>query len=170
MNSIPIGVYDRMSTDDQVLEKSNKMLRDHALRNGFKFRSYKDPDTSSKIPIFERKAGKQLIKDLESGKICGILVTRWDRITRVLRHGIDFLDFWNVHQFKFLSIYDGEFLGTPDNTFTFQLKCLLAEKELNDLDWRREIGITHAKKDPTKYTGRPKGSLNKSNPNYKKNK
>lgn len=152
-----IAIYDRVSTDDQVIEKSDKMLKDFAKRNGYNIRTYKDPNTSSKIPIFDRKAGKQLIKDLENNKVCGVIVTKWDRITRILKDGIFFIEFWDRHKFKLLSIYDGEFVGTPDNVFTFKLKCLLAEKELLDLDWRRKIGIAHAKKDLTKYKGGKKG-------------
>ena len=153
---LPIGLYDRMSTDEQSLDKSVNMLRDMAKRYNLKYRTYNDEDVSGKIKINKRPGGSQLIKDLENNKICGIIVTRWDRITRNLKHGIDFLEFWDKHEFKFLSIFDGEFTGTPDNKFTFKLKCLLAEKELDDLEWRRNIGIAQAKKEG-KYKGGKKG-------------
>ena len=155
------GIYARVSTDDQNVEQQIQLLKDYAKRNKILIRTYNDFDVSGiTIPINERPAGKLLLKDLENGKIKGIIVSKWDRITRTLRHGIDFLDYWDIHKFKWLSIYDGEFLGTPDHIFTFKLKCLLSEHEINQLKWRSQIGIERAKLEG-KYKGRKKGAKGK---------
>lgn len=154
------GIYARVSTDDQNIDQQIKLLKDYARRNGFLIRTYNDYDVSGNLSIGNRPAGKKLLHDLETNKIQGIIVSKWDRITRNLRHGIDWLDYWDLHKFKWLSLYDGEFLGTPDHIFTFKLKCLLSEHELNQLRWRSAIGIERAKSEG-KYKGRQKGSKNK---------
>lgn len=155
------GVYARVSTHTQNINQQVDLLKQYAKRNNLNIRTYKDFDVSSKIPIHQRPTGKKLIKDIEKGYIKGLIVQKYDRVTRNLKHALDFLDFWKLNQFKFISLYDGEFIGTPDNIFSFKLKCLLSEYELDQLHYRRKIGIERAKKDPTKYKGRPKGSKNK---------
>ena len=154
------GLYARVSTDDQNVEQQITYLKQYAKRLNLKIRTYNDSDISGRIPIHERPEGKKLLKDIETGKIQGLLVSKWDRITRDLKHSIEFLEFWEKHKFKWLSVYDGEFLGTPDNYFNFKLKCLLSEYELQQLRWRSRIGIERAKAEG-KYKGRKKGSKNK---------
>ena len=156
-----IGNYSRVSTDDQNIKQQNDLLIQQCRNNNQKYRSYTDFDVSGKVPIFDRESGKKLVQDLIKGNVQGIRVTKWDRITRNLQHGLDWLKFWEEHKFKWYSIYEGEFLGTPDQKFSFKLKCLLAEFELDQLEWRRNIGIERAKAEG-KYKGRVKGSKNKN--------
>jgi len=155
------GLYARVSTDDQNIEQQIKLLKDYSKRNNLNIRTYNDFDVSAiSLPFKERPAGKQLLKDLERGKLQGILVSKWDRIERMLQYSLDWLNYWDVHKFKWLSLYDGEFLGTPDHIFTFKLKALLSEHEINQLKWRSQIGIERAKLEG-KYKGRKKGSKGK---------
>jgi len=161
MKDIIYGLYVRVSTDEQNIEQQIQFIKEYTKRNNLKIRTYNDFDVSGKIPITERPAGKNLIRDMKNGIIQGLIVAKWDRITRVLKHSLEFLEFWEKYKFSWISIYDGTFTGTPDNIFTFKLKCLLSEYELQQLEWRRNIGIARAKKEPGKYLGRKKGSKNK---------
>ena len=152
------AIYSRVSTDEQNIDQQNKMLKDFAKSRNLKIRSYSDFGVSGKIS--DRPEWNRLIKDIEKNKIQGLIVTKWDRITRDLEYALEFLKFWKKYQFKLLSTFEGEYIGTPDNTFSFKLKCLLSEYELEQLAWRRQIGIERAKLEG-KYKGRVKGSRNK---------
>lgn len=156
----PYGIYARVSTDDQNIEQSIVMLKNYAKALGLNIRTYNDFDISGTIPIFERPEGSKLINDLASGKLQGMIVPKWDRITRVLKHGIEFLEFWNIHKFKLRSIYEGEYDGSPNKEFIFKQLCLISEYELKQLKWRSQIGIERAKQEG-KYKGRLTGSKNK---------
>ncbi len=154
------GIYARVSTDDQNIDQQIKLLKDYAKNQNINIRTYNDFDISSKIPIDKRPQGNKLIKDLASGKLNGMIVPKWDRITRVLRDGIDFIEFWNKYRFRLLSVYEGEYDGSPNKEFIFKQLCLISEYELKQLRWRSQIGIERAKLEG-KYKGREKGSKNK---------
>ena len=68
------ALYERLSRDDGILEESNsilnqkKMLEDYAKQNSFgNIRHYTDDGWSG--GNFERPAWKQLISDIEAGRI-----------------------------------------------------------------------------------------------------
>jgi len=152
------GIYARVSTEDQNVEQQVKILKDYAKKNNLYIRTYQDFGVSGKVS--DRPGWNCLLKDIGKGKIKGLIVSKYDRITRELKYAIKFLEFWDKHKFKLLSIYDGEFMGTPDHIFSFKLKCLLSEYELQQLRWRSRIGIDRAMQQG-KYKGRKKGSKNK---------
>ena len=154
------AIYTRVSTDDQNDAQQISYIKQYAKRYGYKVRTYNDFNVSGKIPIKERPDGKRLINDIKKGKIQGLIVSKWDRITREPRHGYDFIDLWEEYKFHWLSIYEGEYDGSPDREFHFHLNCLLSKRELKQSAWRRDIGIARAKKEG-KYKGRKKGSKNK---------
>lgn len=151
------GVYVRVSSDDQNINQQLNILKDYCIKNNIQYRSYRDFGISGEIS--DRPAWQKLIKDLSTNKMQGILVIKWDRITRNLKYAIEFLEFYDKQDFKLLSVYDGVFDGSPDNKFNFKLQCLLSERELDILRWRSKIGIERAKLEG-KYKGRPKGSKN----------
>jgi len=152
-----IGIYVRVSTEEQNVKQQLTYLKEYCLSKRWNYRSYIDNGVSGEIS--DRPSWLQLLKDVDSGKVDTILVSKYDRITRDLEYAIEWLKWVESSSVKLISLYDGEFLGSPDDIFTFKLKCLLSEYELNQLRWRSRIGIERAKKEG-KYKGRPKGSKN----------
>lgn len=153
-----IGLYARVSTDGQNVRQQLDLLKEYCVRNGLKYRSYVDEGVSGELS--ERFAWSKLLNDCDKGLIKTILVTKYDRVTRSLDYALKFLDWLFKGSVRLVSLYDGEFLGTPDNIFTFKLKCLLSEYELDQLRWRSKIGIERAKREG-KYKGRKKGAKNR---------
>lgn len=153
-----IGLYARVSTDDQNVKQQVSYLRDYCLKNNHTYRSYIDDGVSGELS--DRPAWQKLLKDCENNKINTILVVKFDRITRDLKYAIEFLGWLSQHSVKLVSIFDGgEFVSSPDQVFSFKLKCLMSEHELAVLRWRSRMGIERAKKEG-KYKGRKKGSKN----------
>jgi DNA invertase Pin-like site-specific DNA recombinase len=149
-----LGIYARVSTDEQNIEQQTTLLRTHCKKQGYQYRTYKDEARTGRH--INRPEWLDLLKDLNKEEIQGILVTKWDRITRNLKDAIELLELQEQQGFKLISLYDGEYNGSPDHKFTFKLKCLLSEYELDQLNWRRQIGIERAKREG-KYLGGKKG-------------
>jgi len=152
------ALYARVSTDDQNIEQQVKVLKDYAKAKGFNVRTYQDYAISGRIS--ERPQWQKLLRDIEKGEFEGVIVTKYDRITRDLKYSIEFLEWFQPKEIRLISIYDGEFNNTPDAVFTFKLKCLLSEHELQQTKWRSKIGIARAKAEG-KYKGRKKGAKNR---------
>lgn len=154
-----VGLYARVSTDEQNVEQQKDVLIKYARGRGWEYRSYVDYAVSGTVR--DRPAWKLLLRDCELKKFDGILVLKIDRITRSLPYAVEFYQwFMQQEKLEFYSVYDGVDLRTADGYFNFMIKCLLAEYELKQLDIRRSIGIERAKKEG-KYKGRVKGSKNK---------
>lgn len=154
-----VAIYCRVSTDEQNIKQQKDYIIEWCNKNNHTYRSYMDENQSGKIS--DRPEWNQLQKDVDKGEFQGIVVSKWDRITRDLLYGCQFLDWMKPKYeqgFKLYSVFDGDFDYTPDKVFQFKLKCLLAEYELSQNAWRRDIGIARAKKEGKyKYgNGRPK--------------
>ena len=147
-----MAIYARVSTDDQNIDQQKDLLVEHCKKMGWKYRTYMDYAISGKIS--DRKAWNNFMRD--SGNFNGLLVSKWDRITRDLKYALEFLDWLKDSNITLYSIYDGSFDFSPDKVFQFKLKCLLSEYELQQLKWRSRIGIERAKKEG-KYKGGLKG-------------
>ena len=159
-----LGLYARVSTDEQNVQQQKDLLKEYCNKNNLAYRSYIDFAMSGEIN--ERKAWTKLINDIDKGFIKGIIVVRYDRITRNLAYAIQFLDWLQKANITLYSLYDGEFMFKPNDVFMFKMKVLLSEYELEQTRYRSKIGIDRAKKEG-KFKGRLPGSKNKDNPNYK---
>ena len=153
-----IGLYCRVSTDEQNIVQQRELLVKHCNEKKWQFRTYGDSGTSGSIS--DRPQWNQLLKDCEKGSIDTIMVVKVDRITRELKYAIWFYDWLQEHPVKLISLYDSIDLDTPDGYFNFMFQCLLSERELLILRWRSKIGIERAKKEG-KYKGRKLGAKNK---------
>jgi site-specific DNA recombinase len=154
-----LGLYARVSTDEQNIKQQVAVLKDYAARNEHEYRIYSDFGVSRSQE--SRPSWDKLIKDCEEKRINGILVLKLDRITGSLNYGVRFWEWLKTNDIKLYTIYEGVFdYNSGDNYFVFMLKILLSEKELMDLRYRSRIGIERAKKEG-KYKGRVKGSKNK---------
>jgi len=157
-----LAIYARVSTDDQNIGQQQAMLIEYCQKNGHTYRSYLDDGVSGEIE--DRPAWQKLMRNAKAFE--GILVVKWDRITRSLKYAITFLDWLEAQDLKLLSLYDGEFDFSPDKVFQFKLKCLLSEYELQQLRWRSRIGIERAKREG-KYKGGKKGRTWKNETNLR---
>ena len=156
-----IGLYCRVSTDEQNIAQQRQLLVKHCCEKGLQYRTYADMGVSGSIS--DRPQWNQLIKDCEAGKIDTIMVVKVDRITRELKYAVQFHEWITTRKIELVSLYDSIKLEEPDGYFTFMLLCLLSERELIINRWRSRIGIERAKKEG-KYKGRKPGAKNRGSP------
>lgn len=153
-----IGLYCRVSTDEQNIIQQKELLVKHCKEKGWQFRTYGDSGVSGSIS--DRPQWNNLIRDCEKGSIDTIMVVKVDRITRELKYAVWFYEWIQRHPVKLISLYDSIDLDKPDGYFLFMLLCLLSERELLVNRWRSRLGIELAKKEG-KYKGRKPGAKNK---------
>ena len=162
-----IGIYCRVSTDDQNIDQQKKLLVKYCKDNKLKYRAYGDDGVSGYIS--DRREWKRLVKDCQNGVIDTILVVKVDRITRVLEYAVWFYKWLMKYDIVLISLYDSIDLDTPDGYFNFMLQCLLSERELLILKWRSRIGIKRAMAEG-KYKGRKLGAKDKKQRERRKKK
>lgn len=156
-----VGLYARVSTDEQNVEQQKDVLIKYCRDKGWDYRSYVDYAVSGSVS--DRPAWKRLLRDCELGKFDGIVALNIDRLTRTLSYAVEFYDWFIPQKGKKLQlylVYEGIDLRTYDGWFNFMIKSVLAEYELKKLDQRRRIGIERAKKEG-KYKGGKKGRKKK---------
>lgn len=161
------GIYVRVSKDKQSVEQQLTVCKDLCNRRGWGYRSFRDEGVSGSIS--DRHGWLNLKNGCMEGKIDTIIVQRLDRITRSLKYAVAFWDWMGEHNIKVITAYEGEFVhGNPDNYFVFMLKCLLAEKERQDIIYRTNLGLDRARREGKKLGG---GKLGRSwkKKNEKKN-
>jgi DNA invertase Pin-like site-specific DNA recombinase len=146
-----IGVYARVSTDEQNVDQQLAVLKEYCKKNNLQYRSFSDFAISREQD--ERVGWNKIIKGVEEKEFDSILVQRLDRITGNLKYGVWFWDWMEQHKVKVFTLYEGIYSwDSGDNYFTFMLKILLSQKEMKDLRYRSRIGIERAKKEG-KYKG-----------------
>lgn len=94
---IKVGIYIRVSTEDQVreghsLDEQEVRLKNFCLAKGYEFyKIYKDAGISAKNT--NRPKFQEMMKDMNDKKITLILAYKLDRITRSVR---DLENLWTV--------------------------------------------------------------------------
>ena len=126
-----IAGYARVSTvmqaeRDSIINQQENLKRYAELR-GRPSKLYIDPGVSAKDK--DRPAFQELIKDIESGLVSTVVVTKLDRITRSLKDMMWLLDFFNEHCVEFVSITQNFDTSTPVGRFGLSLLGSVAQLE-----------------------------------------
>jgi len=133
------ALYARVSTDDQTTEQQRTALKEYCRRRGWKYRTFTDEGVSGAIS--DRPGWQKLLKGIEQGKFDVLVVLKTDRITRSGQYAYEFLEFYDKHDFKVVSLTDSVDLSSADGRFTFKLLCLLSERELDLIRERTRLAM-----------------------------
>lgn len=142
---ISTGIYVRVSTEEQAREgysirAQQEKLRTYADIKGWTvFRVYTDEGISGK-DIGGRPAIKELIADVESGKINNVLVYKIDRLTRSTKNLIELIDLFNLHNCAFNSLNESIDTGSATGRMFLKIVGIFAEFERENLAERIRMG------------------------------
>jgi len=140
------GVYIRVSTDEQSregysLRAQEEKLRSYAqLKDWHIYSVYADEGISGK-DIESRPAIKQLIADVESGKITNVLVYKIDRLTRSTKNLIELVELFNNHQCAFNSLIESIDTASATGRMFLKIVGIFAEFERENLAERLRLGF-----------------------------
>ncbi len=157
MSHTKIAIYARVSTKEQDCEMQLSDLRRMARARGFDIVSeFIDPGYSGakdRRPELDR-----LMAEARRGKFKGVMVWRFDRFARSLKHLVTALEEFRAMGVDFISHQEAIDTSTPAGKMLFQVIGTMAEFERELIRERVTAGLRRAKEKGTKL-GRPRVEL-----------
>lgn len=143
IKELKVGLYARVSTDDQDAKKQVLALREYCERNGFIiYKEYVDviSGTSTSRPQFNL-----LLEDMRKYRFQAIIVTKLDRLGRSLNHLLSLFDEFKRKSVHFIAITQNVDTTSATGTLLFQIMGAFAEFERNIISERTKEGLVKAK-------------------------
>ncbi|MDR2571748.1 MAG: recombinase family protein [Oscillospiraceae bacterium] len=140
------GIYVRVSTEEQAQEgfsiraQQQKLVDYTRIKDWTVYKVYSDEGISGKN-ITDRPAVKELIEDIESGKIENVLVFKIDRLTRSTKDLINLLELFNEHDCCFNSLMESIDTQTPSGRMFLKIIGIFAEFERENIIERSRLGF-----------------------------
>ena len=153
-----VGLYLRVSTEDQTTENQGLVLREICETNGWEiFDTYVDHGVSGSKGRDKRPEFNRLIKDMTRRKFQKVMVWDVSRLGRSLTHLVEFLN--EVHSVG-CDLYihqSGLDTQTPSGRMMFQMIGIFSEFERSMISQRVKTGLQRVRKSGKKL-GRPSTS------------
>lgn len=159
------ALYARVSTrDKQNPEMQLNELRSYAERRGWDLAGeYLD------LGISGAQAGRpemdRLLADCRRRAVDAVVVFRFDRFARSVRHLVDALEEFRALGIEFVSLHENVDTTTPIGRFSFHIFAALAEFERELIRERVRSGLANARAQGTrsgKPIGRPRAAVDAS--------
>jgi DNA invertase Pin-like site-specific DNA recombinase len=156
MKQLKIGLYARVSTNEQNIETQLVALKDYCQRNDYQItEEYLDNGISGSTD--NRPAFNKLIEDVRARKINCVVVYKLDRIGRSLQHLLNLFEEFKNKGVEFVSITQNINTNTPEGKMFLRMLMVLAEYERELIVCRINSGLDRARAEG-KTLGRPNGS------------
>lgn len=158
----PVGVYLRVSSDDQTHDSQRSEVDAWLAREGIdpaKVEWYADTESGRKAsrPDYDR-----LERDIAAGLRRTIVVWKLDRMARDMFEGLDTLHRWLKSKLRVVSVTQNFDLSGTTGKIVAAVLFGVAELDWSDRRERQAAGIKRVKADPKlraeKYAGRVKGT------------
>ena len=147
-----VAIYVRVSTSDQSTTTQEGQLREFADARGWQIsKIYSDIISGAKD---SRPGLNQLMEDCRKRKVDLVLVWKFDRFARSLRHLVTALDEFKRLGIHFTSATEGVDTTVPSGELVFQIFGAIAQFERALISERVKAGIAEARRNG-KHLGRP---------------
>lgn len=145
------GLYVRVSTDSQQTDMQESELCRYAEARGWKIQKvYADRGVSRKNDV--RPALQELMTACKQRKIDVVLVWKFDRFARSLKHLVTALEEFKALGIDFISATEGIDSTVPSGELVFQIFGAIAQFEAGLISERIKAGLAEATR-----KGRPPG-------------
>src|SRR5215472_16180 len=157
MNGKRVGLYLRVSTDDQTVENQRQALTEAMERRGWRIVEVFEDNGVSGAKGRDRRPGyDRLLKAATNRKIDVVAAWSVDRLGRSLQHLVSFLAELNAVGCDLYLEKQAVDTTTPAGRALFQMLGVFAEFERSILQERVKAGMARARKYGTK-SGKPIG-------------
>src|SRR5579862_1378906 len=150
------ALYARVSTNDQSCDMQVADLRRYANERFAGAREYLDTGVSGTQR--HRPSLDQLMLDARRKRFDVVVVWKFDRFARSLKHLIDSLEDFAALGIDFVSYTEGVDTTTPTGRLLFHLVGAVAQFERDLIAERVRAGIAHARA-MGKHIGRPRAQI-----------
>ncbi len=140
------GIYVRVSTEEQAQEgfsirAQEQKLKDYVrIKDWSIYKIYADEGISGK-DIKGRPAVKEMISDIEAGRVKNVLVFKIDRLTRSTADLIYLVDLFNAHDCAFNSLMESIDTQTASGRMFLKIIGIFAEFERENIIERTKVGV-----------------------------
>jgi len=153
---LKIGLYARVSKQDQNLQTQLVALRDYCQRNNYQIvEEYLDNGISGATE--SRPAFNKMTEDMRAGEINCVMVYKLDRIGRSLQHLLNLFEEFKNRGIEFISLTQNINTNTPEGKMFLRMLMVLAEYERELIVCRINSGLDRARAEG-KTLGRPNGA------------
>ena len=150
---VTAGIYVRVSTSDQSTDAQESELKRYAERRGWTvFKVYADTGQSGAKQ--NRPALDELMANCRHGKLDVVLVWKFDRFARSLKHSISAMEEFRERRIEFVSCTEQIDTSTSLGKCFFQIIGAIGEFERDLIRERVRAGLRHAR-EKGKRLGRP---------------
>lgn len=147
MEALTVAIYARVSTPDQTPDSQLVSLREYAARRGFAvYREYVDMVTGAVTPKRAARAFQELMADAHALRFNCVLVWKFDRFARSLRHLLQALETFETLNIDFISATQAMDTTTPMGRMLFAIVGAFAEMERELILERSRAGMEAAKR------------------------
>jgi len=156
MKQLNIGLYARVSKNEQNLDTQLMALRDYCQKNNYKtVKEYLDDGISGATE--NRPSFNALLSDIRARKMNCVLVYKLDRIGRSLQHLLNLFEEFKNRGVEFISLTQNINTNTPEGKMFLRMLMVLAEYERELIVSRINSGLNRARVEG-KTLGRPLGA------------
>ena len=146
----PIGIWIRVSTDDQAKGESpqhhEERARSYAKSRGWHVKEVYDLAGQSGKAVMQHPEAKRMMKDVERGHITGLVFSKLARLSRNRRELEDFSDFFKKHNADLISLSEAIDTSTAGGRMFFHLLGVFAQWEREETTERVSASVlTRAK-------------------------
>jgi len=150
------ALYARVSTLDQNCEVQLEDLRRYAGKRFARYQEYTDAGVSGTQR--HRPQLDTLMRDARRRLFDVVLVWKFDRFARSLKHLIESLDEFNALGIDFISLTEGIDTTTPAGQLLFHIVGAVAQFERDLIAERVRAGMAHARS-LGRHIGRPRAEV-----------
>ena len=151
-----VALYARVSTLDQSCDMQLEDLRRYVARFG---RSFEYVEIGVSGAQRRRPQLDALMKDARKRRFDVVLVWKFDRFARSVKHLVDSLEEFRALGIDFISFTEGVDTTTPSGELLFHIMGAVAQFERDLIAERVRAGIAHARA-MGKRIGRPRAPIN----------
>jgi DNA invertase Pin-like site-specific DNA recombinase len=154
-----VAIYCRVSTASQSVDPQESALQEYAVRRDWtQLRVFKDHAISGATD--RRPALDQLMQECRRGLIDVVLVWKFDRFGRSMRHLIDVLEEFRQLKIDFISLTEAVDTSTPAGRMFFSIVAVMANFERELIAERVRLGLAEARRNGRRLGRPPINTLN----------